>query len=189
MLDKEKINVYSYCRGANMKLSTVQSRSSNSRGFTLVEMLIVVALIAALAVGLLATLDPIEKIRQGRDQSALEVASGLTQGLANYFTISSAFPWTGSVTAKTLISGDAALGVGLNALSSAGALKDTFFNINTSTRGQIFVNVDITNETMSACFSPGSKKFKFDTAYSSSGVAGSTCGTATSASTCYICVK
>jgi len=43
--------------------------TQNLRGFTLIELLIVIALLGALAVGLLATIDPFEQLKKGRDTS------------------------------------------------------------------------------------------------------------------------
>ncbi len=40
---------------------------SKSKGFTLVELLVVIAVLGVLAVGLIATIDPIDKINAGND--------------------------------------------------------------------------------------------------------------------------
>lgn len=186
MLDKEKINVYSNCRGEHMKLFTALSRSSNSRGFTLVEMLIVVALIAALAVGLLATLDPLEKLRLGRDSASFDVASSIQDSLVDYYTISSAYPFAQNVSGISLTAGNATITSGLGNMTASGSLKNTFFSINSSVRGDVLVTTNTSLETVITCFLPDSKKYKSDSIFDNAGVSSATCP---GAATCYYCLK
>jgi len=47
------------------------------QGFTLIELLIVIALLGALAVGLLAALDPFEQLKKGDDTGVRNTVSEL----------------------------------------------------------------------------------------------------------------
>jgi len=49
----------------------------HSSGFTLIEILIVVALLGALVVGLLATLDPFQQVKKGADTATRNMAADI----------------------------------------------------------------------------------------------------------------
>lgn len=62
-------------------------------GFTLVELLIVITLIAVLAVALVATLNPIEQINRARDSRYKNDAAELLGAIERYYTSTGEYPW------------------------------------------------------------------------------------------------
>jgi len=66
---------------------------SKMRGFTLVELLIVIALIAILSVAVLATINPIEQSNKARDASFKNDAAEILNAFERYYTSSSHYPW------------------------------------------------------------------------------------------------
>lgn len=97
-----------------------------SKGFTLIELLIVIALIGALAVGLLAALDPIEQINRGRDSGSQSMATEYIKAQERYFANNAAYAGADIVATATLLStlGDA--GEDMPLLVTAGELKDQY---------------------------------------------------------------
>lgn len=65
-------------------------------GFTLVELLIVITLIAILAVAIVATLNPIEQINRARDSRFKNDASELLGAIERYYTSTGEYPWMAS---------------------------------------------------------------------------------------------
>ncbi len=62
-------------------------------GFTLVELLIVIALIGVLAVALVATLDPIEQINKARDSRFKNDSAELLAAIERYYASTQNYPW------------------------------------------------------------------------------------------------
>lgn len=63
------------------------------KGFTLVELLIVIALIAILAVAIVATLNPIEQINKARDSRYKNDAAELLSAIERYYASTMTYPW------------------------------------------------------------------------------------------------
>lgn len=66
--------------------------------FTLIELLIVIAIIGVLAVVLLAAINPIEQINRSRDTGKRTDAAQLLSAIDRYFTANEKFPWTTALT-------------------------------------------------------------------------------------------
>jgi len=81
-----------------------------SLGFTLVELLIVIALIGILAVALVATLNPIEQVNKARDARFKNDAAELLSALERSYASTTTYPWIGLADAVVL--NDAWGGVG-----------------------------------------------------------------------------
>lgn len=64
-----------------------------SRGFTLVELLIVIALISILAVAVLATINPIEQANKARDATVQNDAAEVLNAYERYYTNGQDYPW------------------------------------------------------------------------------------------------
>src|SRR3989339_252603 len=64
-----------------------------SKAFTLIEILIVIAMLGALAVALLATLDPIEQIRKSQDAGVRNIVKELSDGFNRYYILKGQMMW------------------------------------------------------------------------------------------------
>lgn len=170
-----------------------------SSGFTLIEILIVVALLGALAIGLMATLDPFQQIRKGTDSTRRTMASDLYRAFISYQATKGSFPWTANLPI-TLANAASMTTTGtgyISMLVDAGELKGNFITAAGSHLGKL--NVTSTADAnlvydLNICFLPESKSFANDPSaiYSSAGLdGGATCKGAVPAGTvtCYICIK
>lgn len=63
-----------------------------NRGFTLIEMLIVIAVIGVLAVAVLSAINPIEQMRKARDTRRRSNAAELLNGLERYYATNETYP-------------------------------------------------------------------------------------------------
>ena len=66
------------------------------KGFTLVELLIVIALIGVLAVAVLAAINPLEQLNRARDTGMESDASQLLAAIDRYYATQEEFPWVSS---------------------------------------------------------------------------------------------
>ncbi|MBI5614331.1 prepilin-type N-terminal cleavage/methylation domain-containing protein [Candidatus Gottesmanbacteria bacterium] len=161
------------------------------KGFTLIELLIVIALLGALAVGLLATIDPFEQLKKGRDTSTRNTVSEFYNANLRYYSTKAEFPWgTGVLLTAAAISGR---GADITSLINAGELKNRFMELaGTGNLAKIYVS-STGNEHVAVCYRPESKSFQVDpnTVYASdatvltSGCKSFPSGTAD----CYFCIQ
>jgi prepilin-type N-terminal cleavage/methylation domain-containing protein len=166
-----------------------------STGFTLIELLIVIALLGALAIGLLATIDPFEQLKKGRDTSQRNTTSEFYNANLRYYATKSAFPWAGNALAGTDLS-DATMTTAIAELVSTGELKAQFATlVGSNNLAKIFVSSNGT-DTIGVCFMPESKSFqkdantKFDSAGGTANAANcSSQVTAGVGTSCYYCVQ
>lgn len=96
------------------KLKIENWKSKIDEGFTLVELLIVIALIGVLAVALVATLNPIEQINKATDARYKNDAAELLAAIERYYASNLQYPW---VTTGDAADNDEAFGA--NAQASA----------------------------------------------------------------------
>jgi len=68
-------------------------RVCRQAGFTLVELLIVIALIAILSVAVLATINPIEQSNKAKDSSTQNDAAEVLNAYERYYANASKYPW------------------------------------------------------------------------------------------------
>lgn len=168
-----------------------------SKGFTLVELLVVIGVLGILALGLLATIDPIEQFKKGADSNKRASALELHNALTRYYTIHGDFPWIAtasfSIKCLTLTQGVAYQASTtflpcITRLQDVGELKTTF-----STQTQIIDDLYVAQQTSSSgpvtvCFDPESKAESSSpqTNNKQTGELGCTPGAATS---CFWCAK
>ncbi len=153
-------------------------------GFTLVELLIVIAILAILAVAVLSAINPIEQISKGNDTGKKSDAAELLSAYERYYVTYQTYPWDASKTGATLdkkLASDTA-GSGIDELLLKNELKSQF-----KTRSSL-ANLYVTSSTITSggsvnvCFLPTSATFKALATKNQDGTTGCT-GT-----TCYVCV-
>jgi len=64
-----------------------------TRGFTMIELLIVIAVLGILAVAVLAAINPIEQINRGKDTGSRSDAEQLIGGVDRFYTSKGYYPW------------------------------------------------------------------------------------------------
>ncbi len=65
----------------------------NQRGFTMIELLIVITILGILAVAVLSAINPIEQINRGRDTSSQSDAEQLLSAIDRYNAFQGHYPW------------------------------------------------------------------------------------------------
>ena len=150
-----------------------------NKGFTLMELLIVIGVLGILAAGLLAAIDPFEQLKKARDTNNRSAAIEMLSSLTRYYANHGAFPWNMTTpVAKCNRTGALselnALGTSSVSVQSAdlqaclqatlvtdGELKDTYFDGIGSTN--IFVASDPADVTdVVVCFAPEGKSSRTD---------------------------
>jgi len=166
-----------------------------NKAFTLIELLIVIALLGALAVGLLAALDPFEQLKKGTDTGVRNTVSEVHGAIIRYYAIKNVMPWHPSTAIGPIdLKSGYDASVNLDAVVDSGELKSDFSTL----AGDKLEKITVigTNESVTVCFRPESKSFRSDpnTKYNSAGVEVGTgedkCGKTSDATfSCYWCVR
>jgi len=181
----------------------------NFKGFTLIELLIVIALLGALAVGLLAALDPFEQLKKGTDTGVRNTVSEVQGASIRFYALKNNMPWC-SAAASTTCTNPSGITLtvangGSPVLSpysmidqvvTAGELKPDFVTLAGSQMDNIFVTGTADPPTVAVCFKPNSRSFQSDknTKFLITGVVGvpggaGSCKSAGGAVDCYWCVQ
>ncbi len=123
------------------------------KGFTLVELLIVIALLGVLAAAVLAAINPLEQANRARDTRVRSDASQLLAAIDRYFVAQSEFPW---VSSDDVTNNDAAYGFanaqddGVGICAAAGCLgagNDGYLILNNELKTE-FRNRDFAKATV-----------------------------------------
>jgi prepilin-type N-terminal cleavage/methylation domain-containing protein len=158
------------------------------RGFTLIELLIVIALLGALAIGLLAAIDPFEQLKKGRDTGIRNSVEEFYNSSLRYYSLKSAFPWAGTALDGTSLASPEGT-ASILAIVDAGELKTQFLElVGTANLNRMFLSSNGTDNEI-VCFQPESKSFRSDnnTKYDSSGNTIANCPNGTS-TLCHWCI-
>lgn len=76
-----------------LKKGLTLSERSESKGFTMIELLIVIAVLGILAVAVLSAINPIEQINRGKDTGSRSDAEQLLSAIDRYYTTKGYYPW------------------------------------------------------------------------------------------------
>ena len=131
----------------------------SNKGFTLIELLIVIALLGALAVGLLAALDPFEQFKKGDDTGVRNTVSEIHGSIIRYYSVRNQMPWGASDLVLSNASTDYTT-IGVNNIVSSGELKADFSTLAGSKLN--LISIMGTTESATVCFKPLSKSFRND---------------------------
>lgn len=177
------------------------------KGFTLIELLIVIAILGALAVGLLAALDPFEQLKKGTDTGTRNTVAEYHGAVIRYYAIKNIMPWCADDTCTTYRDtinhpspSIAELVNTTNEIISTGELKADFIALAGGQAAKIFVNGDNAAASISVCYQPTAKSFINDpnTKYEKTGVEAASPGAsggckgtggAANRTNCYYCIK
>ncbi len=83
---------------------------SFKKGFTLVELLIVIGLLGAIALIVIAAINPIEQANRARDARFRADGGQIISAVERYFASHSSFPWEGCAGSSCTTSSEAAFG-------------------------------------------------------------------------------
>lgn len=187
---------------------------SNTKAFTMIELLIVISVLGILAVGLLAAVDPFEQLKKARDTNTRQSVLALQTALTRYYATHNGLPWDnqsnptcyanygGAGTRPSAIAiSTAEMGPCVTSVEGDGELKPGFVAALGANATRMFISSS-TVSSISVCFAPESKSVfaEENTKYLNTGeIADGTGGTAdcsTSAGkttagigNCYYCAK
>ena len=142
-----------------------------TKGFTLIELLIVIALLGALAVALLAALDPLEQIKKGTDTGVRNTVAEIHGAMVRYSALQGGvMPFDTLVNSGTLnfaAIGTVPSGPGYSALDkvvASGELKSDFAQLAGPQLEKIFLTGSNSsgNQTVAVCYAPTAKSFRLD---------------------------
>jgi len=166
------------------------------KGFTLVELLIVIALLGALAIGLIGALDPFEQLKKGTDTGTRDLVNQVQTAVLRYYATTNKMPWTNTEGFTAVTLNDSNLTLGVTNMAAAGEVKSNFTDIYKNKLSQVFVTYDpggTGSVTVKVCYKPESKSFQVEanTKYDMSGLELSStfCKSGTGTNVCYWCVQ
>ena len=175
--------------------------NKSSGGFTLIELLIVIAILGALAIGLLAALDPLEQLKKGADTATRNIALEFHNGIVRYYALKGYMPWCDPTNGCTdPAEGETLNGAGaqdaITAIVGIGELKQNFKDVHASELNKIYLYGVATptggaSDTAVVCFQPRSKAVQLDanTIYSLNGQGPVQNCPAIGNAACYWCVQ
>lgn len=137
------------------------------KGFTLIELLVVIGILGILAAALIATIDPFEQLKKGRDTTTRNAALEYLNALTRYYATHGEFPWDdGICTAPTAADQTLTDIVDCTtALEDEGELKEGFGDAiaegtGSGVAGDIKIRTVANSADVRVCFSPTAKSNK-----------------------------
>jgi len=131
-------------------------------GFTLVELLIVMAILAVLAVGVLIGLNPVEQINRSKDTATQDVITQISQAFERYNAAQIGYPWERLSTTLPINMAAALTGssTSITALTSTNELKSPILTSAELTR--IYLGVAASApQFYTLCYVPTSKAYQW----------------------------
>jgi len=169
-----------------------------NRGFTLIELIIVIAVIAILAVGVIAALNPVEQSNRAKDGRAKNTMSELMGAIQRYYTSISYMPFCTATTGSCAqpnptFAHQAVDSAGVNILTKLFNNNEITANFTQATTSDL-QNIQETfvqaTTAVSLCYRPISNAGQLDPAANktSVGVVNGTCPSTAAGANCYFCV-
>jgi len=155
----------------------LKAMPADRQGFTMIELLIVIAVLGILAVAVLSAINPIEQINRSRDTGSRSDAEQLVSAIDRYYTAKGYYPWMSSANSTntacdftplalrtdTCGADPVALGV-LGVLSTGGTseIKDSFVTRVTGANARTLsvYNNGTGGDSTYVCFIPQSSSFR-----------------------------
>ena len=148
-----------WMKGAFMKPLFAQF-SKDPRGFTLIELLIVIALLGALAVGLIGAIDPFEQLKKGADTGTRDLVNQVQTAIIRYYSVKNAMPFASDLSKVDLTNG--VMSTALDNMTGAGELRADFKTIQAGSLTKVFVTGTLVPPAATVCYTPTSKSFQSD---------------------------
>jgi prepilin-type N-terminal cleavage/methylation domain-containing protein len=173
---------------------------SSQKGFTLLELLIVIGILGILAAALIATIDPFQQIKKAQDTNLKNLANEFVQASTSYYTNHSALPWDATANGGAACNGGtttldkaqlSTLTTCITQLTTEGELKSGFAN-QQGLASLYITNPGASGGTTIACFQPQSNAQQRDTntKYNQDGTdGGNACISQGGSTACYWCAQ
>lgn len=181
------------------------------KGFTMIELLIVVAVLGILAVAVLAAINPIEQINRGKDTGSRSDAEQLIGAVDRYYTANGFYPWEHdeadtdfdapwAIVNNSWLDDNTPAEIVLDKLSSGGTaeVKESFINrISATSYNSLYKwHKGGVGESTYICFLPKSSNFQTEAGTRCTNALGlpsdfpaAACpGGCAAAKTCYLCL-
>lgn len=148
-----------------------RQRRASQAGFTMIELLIVIAIIGVLAVAVLSSINPIEQINKGRDTRLRSDASQILAASDRYYASKEVYPWnvtTAGYTSTTVDDPEAEFDFSADArdwdwgdeLVTTAEIKESFIARLAGDNSIVIAKAEGVTATTYACFLPASLAFK-----------------------------
>jgi prepilin-type N-terminal cleavage/methylation domain-containing protein len=131
-------------------LTAQKFRKGVEGGFTLIEMLIVIAIIGILAIAVLSAINPVEQTRKARDTRRKSNSAELLNALERYYATNEAYP-SSFPTSTGSCPGTRVTSTMAGDLVTAGELKPEFQTRIATTGNELYVYLD-SNNLMHTCY-------------------------------------
>lgn len=157
-------------------MRTISKKNIFIRGFTLVELLIVIALLGVIALVVVAAINPIEQANRARDTRFKTDGAQMISAVDRYFTAASEFPWVteGSVTTNDasfgfITAGNPGVGICGDASCATDGYLITTNELKSEFRNRDFIDATVvdkqlligkaqgTSQSVYACYIPAAK--------------------------------
>lgn len=129
-----------------------------SKAFTLIEVLISIAILGILAVVVFAALNPIEQINRGRDTALIQTTEHFVSAVHRYEVTTSKLPWQSELSQEVLTS-EPGQNI-FSTLTSIGELKSSFSSSNATNLAQMYITTETDSRFFRVCFAPNSSAYQ-----------------------------